>query len=143
MWTSGAQYARKLWCWETKLIFPTTEPATCAIDATTDSLPTVGNTHARMAICFKSVWMAEELQTMARWARKAWIASPRFWVYAAASRLYFCLEETSPEDCRKAPPREIGKNPANGFRIHACPQATQLLTGESLAQQLHGTITIF
>ena len=34
-------------------------------DATTDSLPTVGNTHARMAICFKSVWMAEELQTMA------------------------------------------------------------------------------
>jgi hypothetical protein len=112
MWTSGAQYARKLWCWETKLIFPTTEPSDVRhmMRRRIRFQPLGTRMRGWLYVLRASGWLRSYKQ-WPRWARKAWIASPRFWVYAAAADLYFCLEETSPEDLQKGHPERNWKEP--------------------------------
>ncbi len=91
-WHSAMDYARLLWRWELARL---TEARS---DATDDDLrsawmrrqPFQSRLRGWMAVLRKCGWHRSWRQ-WARWGRLAWRGSPRYWIYAAASELFFIL----------------------------------------------------
>jgi hypothetical protein len=106
MWASAVRYARQLWFWELARIFEVTEPTDVrnAMQRWARTQPFVTRMRGWLYVLRASSWLKSYRQ-WPRWVQKVWIASPRYWVYAAAAQLFFCLAETSPEGLQKGDPQ--------------------------------------